>query len=119
MAAPEIRTVAALLPMTSATAAPAVSTGMSGMVFSEMALASMAGRAIGGIVSPAARERVGATTRAYTAPSPSSPGGPMTTAIAAEISELTELLGKLGALRDSGILTNEEFNEQKHRLLGV
>jgi hypothetical protein len=39
------------------------------------------------------------------------------TGIAAEIDELTELLGKLGALRDSGILTNEEFNEQKRRLL--
>jgi hypothetical protein len=39
------------------------------------------------------------------------------TGIAAEIDELTELLGKLGALRDSGILTNEEFNEQKQRLL--
>jgi len=81
-----------------------------------MALASIAGRAIGGTVSPAGRERIGATTRACPAPPPRSPGGPMT-GIAAEISELTELLGKLGALRDSGILTNEEFTEQKHRLL--
>jgi hypothetical protein len=43
----------------------------------------------------------------------------MTTAVAAEINELAEVLGKLGALRDSGVLTDEEFNEQKHRLLGV
>ena len=116
MAAPEIRTVAALLPMTSATAAPAVSTGMSGTLFSEMALASMAGRAIGCTVSPGALERIGATTRAYPAPSPRSPGGPMK-GITAEICELAEALGKLGVLRDSGILTDEEFNEQKHRLL--
>ena len=35
----------------------------------------------------------------------------------AEICELAEALGKLGVLRDSGILTDQEFNEQKHRLL--
>jgi hypothetical protein len=117
MAAPEIRTVAALLPMTSATAAPAVSTGMSGTLFSEMALASMVGRAISSTVSPGARERIGATAWAYPAPPPRSPcGGPMT-GISSEICELAELLGKLGVLRDSGILTDEEFNEQKHRLL--
>ncbi len=32
--------------------------------------------------------------------------------------EIAELLGKLGSLRDSGILTGEEFNVQKRRLLG-
>ncbi len=86
-------------------------------LFSEMALASMAGRAIGGTVNPGRRERIRATTRACPAPSPRSPGGPIT-GIAAEISELAELLGKLGVLRDSGILTDQEFNEQKRRLLG-
>jgi hypothetical protein len=80
-----------------------------------MALASMAGRAIGGTVSPGGRERIGATTRACAAPSPRSPGGPITGL--AEVRELAELLGKLGVLRDSGILTDEEFNEQKQRLL--
>jgi hypothetical protein len=39
------------------------------------------------------------------------------TGIAAEINELAELLGKLGVLRDSGLLTEEEFNGQKQRLL--
>ena len=39
------------------------------------------------------------------------------TGIAAEIREFTELLGKLGDLRDSGLLTDEEFSEQKQRLL--
>ena len=76
-----------------------------------MALASMAGRAIGGPVSPGNRERIAATTRACPAPSLRSPGGP-TTGIA-EMREVAELLGKLGSLRDSGILTGEEFNEQK------
>ena len=33
--------------------------------------------------------------------------------------EVAELLGKLGSLRDSGILTLGEFNEQKRRLLGA
>jgi PPE-repeat protein len=115
-AAPAIRLAAVALPATSLGAAPEVFAGSPGSLFSQMALASMAGRAIAGTVSPGRWERIGATTRAYQAPSPRSPGGPMT-GIAAEISELTELLGKLGVLRDSGILTNEEFNEQKQRLI--
>jgi PPE-repeat protein len=115
-AAPAIRLAAVALPATSLGAAPDVFAGSPGSLFSQMAVASMAGRAIGGTVSPGRWERIGATTRAYQAPSPRSPGGPMT-GIAAEIGELTELLGKLGALRDSGILTNEEFNDQKQRLL--
>jgi hypothetical protein len=39
------------------------------------------------------------------------------TAVAADIREFTEVLGKLGDLRDSGLLTDEEFNKQKQRLL--
>jgi PPE-repeat protein len=114
-AAPAIRLTAVALPATSLGAAPEVFASSPGSLFSEMALASMAGRAIGGPVSPRGRERIGATTRAGPTPSPKSPGGPITGL--AEIRELTELLGKLGALRDSGILTDEEFNEQKQRLL--
>ena len=116
-ATPAIRLAAVALPATSLGAAPEVFAGSSGSLFSEMALASMAGRAIGGTVNPGRRERIRATTRACPAPSPRSPGGPIT-GIAAEISELAELLGKLGVLRDSGILTDQEFNEQKRRLLG-
>ena len=81
-----------------------------------MALASMAGRAIGGPVSPGRWERIGATTRACPAQSLRSPGGPMT-GIVAEMRERAELLCKLGVLRDSGILTDEEFNGQKQLLL--
>jgi hypothetical protein len=32
--------------------------------------------------------------------------------------EITEVLGKLADLRDNGALTDDEFNEQKQRLLG-
>ena len=116
VAAPEIRLAAVALPATSMGAAPAVLAGSPGTLFSEMALASMAGRAIVGPVSPGNRERIGATTREWPAQSLRSPGGP-TTGIA-EMREVAELLGKLGSLRDSGILTAEEFNEQKRRLLG-
>jgi hypothetical protein len=35
----------------------------------------------------------------------------------ADIREFAELLGKLGDLRDSGLLTDEEFDQQKQRLL--
>jgi PPE family protein len=48
VAAPEVRTVARALSITGASVAPAVSTGTSGNLFSEMALAGMAGRAMGG-----------------------------------------------------------------------
>ena len=115
-AAPEIRLAALASPATSLGAAPEVFAGSPGSLFSEMTLASMAGRAISGTASPGRRERIGATTRARPAPTPTSPSGPGTR-IAAEIREFAELLGKLGDLRDSGLLTDEEFNKQKERLL--
>ena len=55
-------------------------------------------------------------TMPFAMPPPSSPGGPIT-GIAAETRELAGLLGELGVLRDSGILTDEEFNGQKQLLL--
>jgi PPE-repeat protein len=119
-AAPAIRLAAVAfptLPATSLGAAPEAFAGGPGSLFSQMALASMAGRAIGGPVGPGHRERIAANTRPYPTPSPGSPGGP-TTRIT-EMRELAELLGKFGVLRDSGILTSEEFNEQKRRLLGA
>jgi PPE-repeat protein len=122
-AAPEIRPLAIALPATSVAAAEA-SAGSAGSLFSQMALAGMAGRAMAGTTGTAGaghRERIGERVRAPARkpteppqPEPSEPpqrsaGGPIT-GIAAELRELA-------ALRDSGILTNEEFTEQKRRLL--
>jgi PPE-repeat protein len=109
-AAPAIRPVAAALLGTSLGAAAEIEASNSGSLFSEMALASMAGRAITGTASMGRRERVGATPRAHAMPPQSSPGGPGS-GIAAELRELADL-------RNSGILTDEEFSEQKRRLLG-
>jgi hypothetical protein len=39
------------------------------------------------------------------------------TAMAADVQEFAAALVKLGDLRDSGLLTDEEFTEQKQRLL--
>jgi len=117
VAAPAMKLAAVALPTTSLGAAPEVFVGSPGSLFSEMAMASMTGRAISGTFSPGHRERIGTTARARPAPAHESPSAQMT-GIAAEIREFTELLGKLGVLRDSGLLTEEEFSEQKQRLLG-
>jgi PPE-repeat protein len=131
-AAPEIRPLAVALPAATVVSAE-TSTGAGG-VFSQMALAGMAGRALAGGAGGAGtgatggagrRERIGERV-AVPAQKPSEPaqpepaqqsaqapktppGGPITS-IAAELRELA-------SLRDSGILTEEEFTEQKRRLL--
>jgi PPE-repeat protein len=124
-AAPEIRLSAMALPATSLGAAAEASAGSAGSVFSQMALAGMAGRAMAGTTGTGGgtgrRERIGERVGAPTnkpaerpqpeppAPPQSPAGGPITS-IAAELRELA-------SLRDSGILTDEEFTEQKRRLL--
>ncbi|HET7074046.1 MAG TPA: hypothetical protein VFI55_08205 [Mycobacterium sp.] len=118
VAAPAIRLAAMASPATNLDATPDVFAGSPASLFSEMVLASMAGRAIYGTLNPGGRERIAATARACPAPPPPrSPSGGAP--LVAEMREVAELLGKLGALRDSGILTCEEFNEQKRRLLGT
>jgi PPE-repeat protein len=121
-AAPEIRPLAVALP--AASVAAAETSGSAGSVFSQMALAGMAGRAMTGTAGTGGtghRERIGERVAAPTnkpveppqpeppAPPKSPAGGPIT-GIAAELRELA-------SLRDSGILTDEEFTEQKRRLL--
>jgi PPE-repeat protein len=119
------------LPETAAatTAAPAAEAG-SGSMLSEVALASMAGRAMAGTVgtgvsrtgkaakgTPAAtRAGAAATTKdsAGTADKDAAPQDKprvVVTGVAAELREFTKL-------RDEGILTDEEYTEQKNRLLG-
>jgi hypothetical protein len=101
------------LPAASVGAAAEVSAGSAGSLFSQMALAGMVGRAMagtGGAGGPVRRERIGAPMTAEKAAPPATPPGGPVTSIAAELRELA-------SLRDSGILTGEEFTEQKRRLL--
>jgi PPE-repeat protein len=117
VAAPEIRLAALTLPATSLGAAPEVMAASSpGSLFSEMTLANMASRAISGTPTRGCQERTGSISRARPVSTPTSPSGHGTT-IAADIREFAEALVTLGDLRDSGLLTDEEFTDQKERLL--
>ena len=116
VASPEIRLAALTLPTTSLGAAPEVMAASPGSIFSEMTLANMASRAITGTTTRGCQERPGSISRSRPMSTPASPSrhGP---AIAADIREFAEALVTLGDLRDSGLLTDEEFNGQKERLL--
>jgi PPE-repeat protein len=116
VAAPEIRLAALTLPTTSLGAAPVVMAASPGSLFSEMTLANMASRAISGTTTRGCQERTGSISRSRPLSTPTSPSGHGTT-IAADIREFAEALVTLGDLRDSGLLTDEEFNDQKERLL--
>jgi PPE-repeat protein len=105
--------------------------GDSGSTLSEMALAGMAGRAMAGTVgtgvsrgagkaakgaSAAARAGAAATTAGNAAAgdkgeTPKDKPRAVVTGVAAELREFAKL-------RDEGILTDEEYTEQKNRLLG-
>jgi len=107
-AAPAIRLAAVALPATSLGATPEVFAGSSGSLFSEMAMASMAGSAVGGSVSPRAREPIGATA-GQRAKLPGPPPANAVTGVAAE-----HLRGlALAVLHDAGILSDEEFAEKR------
>ena len=135
VAGPEVRPVALASPATSVTAtaglaaAETVEVG-SGSTFSQMGLAGMLGSTIGGTVTgddkgggkEAAGKRVAARAAGAAAEGDraatngkgeASQGKPRTvvTGVAARIRELAKL-------RDEGRLTDEEFTEQKNRLLG-
>jgi hypothetical protein len=146
IATPAVRPVAVTLPAlpeTGVSAIPAVATAEtleagSGSTLGEMALAGMAGRAMAGTLGTgggkdagkaAAGTRVaaraggaaatgdGAATSGHSAAADpeadASQSAPRTvvTGVAAELREFAKL-------RDEGILTDEEFTEQKNRLLG-
>src|ERR1700733_14167653 len=117
VAAPEIRLAALTSPSAGLGAAPEVMASSSpGSLFSEMTLANMAGRAITGTTTRGCQERTGTISRSRTVSTPTSPSG-HGTAIAADIRQFAEALVTLGDLRDSGLLTDEEFTNQKERLL--
>ncbi len=132
VATPAVRPVSYTLPAlaeTSPSAAPAAEAGSSSAL-SEMALAGMAGRAMAGTVG-AGVSRTGKAangTRAAVRPAGASGTGgsvaigdtddappdkprAVVTGVAAELREFAKL-------RDEGILTDEEYTEQKNRLLG-
>ncbi|UXA04775.1 PPE domain-containing protein [Mycobacterium sp. SMC-2] len=114
-AAPAVRPAALALPATTVGAAAPASSGTSGSMFGEMAAASMAGRAMAGTTGAGAgrAERLRASTQKTTqdgTAAPQAPAGGPITSIAAELRELA-------SLRDAGIITEEEFLEQKQRLL--
>jgi PPE-repeat protein len=120
-AAPELRALTTALPAATVGAAAQATGSSAGSLFSQMALASMAGRAMagtGGGGIAARQERIGVPGRKRKDGAPAEPaaelppipaGGPITS-IAAELRELA-------SLRDAGILTQDEFVEQKQRLL--
>ena len=117
VAAPEIRLAALASPAASLGAAPEVMAASSpGSLFSEMTLANMASRAITGTATSGRQERIGSIARARPVSTPTSPSGHGATMVA-DIREFAEALVTLGDLRDSGLLTDEEFTEQKERLL--
>lgn len=118
-AAPEIRTTAYAAPDTSA-AAP----GGLGTAFSQMAMAGMAGSALAGAVRPGRQASAGPGTGERPAPparsaeplsqgSPEPPPRPP----AISVTEMAAGIRELGELRDSGLITEAEFTEQKRRLL--
>jgi PPE-repeat protein len=116
VAAPEIRLAAVTLPAASLGAAPEVMAASPGTLFSEMTLANMASRAITGTSSRGCQERTGSISRSRPMSTPAAASG-HGTAIAADIRQFAEALVTLGDLHDSGLLTDEEFNDQKERLL--
>jgi PPE-repeat protein len=109
VAAPEIRTIATVLPMTGASVTRAVMTGSSGTVFSEMALAGMAGRAMTGAGGIGRQQHQGAVSSQPVGPPHRTPDGRVTS-IAMELQKLAQLHG-------AGVLTADEFNLLKQRLL--
>lgn len=125
--APEIRSLSYSKPLAGPGlgGAPAASLGAAGTAFSQMALAGMGGSALAGSVSRGrggadaeSSARVQMPQRAAADAVADSPAGdtegapgPSIMGIAAEIREFAEL-------RDRGLITNDEYNEQKMRLLG-
>ena len=120
VAAPEIRPIAYMLPITGAQAAPEIVAGGSGNLFADMALAGGVGRAVAaGAASPAqGNSRIRLNPRERPKP-PQRPATDAVTEIAAELSELANRAQSLLAkLADSGLMTTEEVTQQRRRFLG-
>jgi PPE-repeat protein len=135
LATPAVKPISYTLPAlpetaVGATAAPAAEAG-SGSMLSEMALAGMAGRAMAGTVGAGASRGPGKAAKGASTPArgkesatsgdhaatgdkddaPKDKPRAVVTGVAAELRDFAKL-------RDEGILTDEEYTEQKNRLLG-
>ncbi|MEB3069828.1 PPE family protein, SVP subgroup [[Mycobacterium] vasticus] len=119
--APEIRTLSYTTPLAGPAvgAAPAGSLSGAGTAFSQMALAGMGGSALAGSVNRGRGDADAPKVQQPQRPAAAGDGGdaddgapgPTAMGIAAEIREFADL-------RDRGLITNDEYNEQKIRLLG-
>jgi PPE-repeat protein len=131
VATPAVKPISYTLPAlpgtaAGANAAPAAEAG-SGTTLSQMALAGMAGRAMAGTVGTGIGKSGGTAAKAARAQERAAKGGntaadeksqaaedkprSVVTGVAAELRDFAKL-------RDEGILTDEEYTEQKNRLLG-
>jgi PPE-repeat protein len=116
-AAPQLRLAALEAPM--ASAAPGSAAGMlSDMpLLGQAPLMAMPGRdtARG---SQAADRGAPGRQRAAVVATPETSSDDRATGAASQMREITDVLSKLADLRDNGALTDQEFNQQKQRLLG-
>jgi hypothetical protein len=129
---PAVKPMAVTLPALpdSAVGAVAGESGASGGALSEMALAGMAGRAMAGTVGTGAGrggkapKNAGAAARTKDTSSSSDVAAQGDTDDASQTKPRTVVTGvaaelrEFAKLRDEGILTDQEYTEQKNRLLG-
>ena len=111
VAAPQIRLAAVTLLAASLGVAPEVMAASPRALISEMTLANMASRAISGGTPRGCQERTGSISRSRPVSTSTSTSG-HGTAIAADIREFAAALVTLGDVRDSGLLTDEEFTDR-------
>ncbi|OBY29128.1 hypothetical protein ACT18_24800 [Mycolicibacter kumamotonensis] len=83
-----------------------------------MALASMAGRAMAGTVSPGRRPPMTTQPNATAPPKPADEAEESDKPAKAKAIGVVAELRALVELRDSGVLTQEKFTQRKERLLG-
>jgi PPE-repeat protein len=108
-AAPALRTAATSLPITMApTAVTETVTTSAGTRLGDMALAGAAGRALAGSGGLGRRDRAGPAPRQRIQAPQRSSGNP--------VADIAAGIRELGELRDSGLITEEEFTQQKRRL---
>ena len=116
IATPAVKPSAVTLSVLPAIGAAESISGASGTTLSQMALAGMAGRAtagcvgIGGVMARP-RDSLDVFERKTIDDATKTTPRKVVTGVAAELREFTKL-------RDEGILTDEEYSEQKNRLLG-